>query len=125
MTTPHTKKGPYPRAGEGAKASKLHIDSPQTRSPSYKLAYQDEEFLLREELRPVRLQLELLKPELIQQEHNIESTIVVFGSSRIPDPEKAKRAFDSIQAEVDKRMGAVLEMEARLDTATSNGHKAD
>ena len=63
MTTPHTKKGPYPRAGEGAKASKLHIDSPQTRSPSYKLAYQDEEFLLREELRqnvpliPFRLRL--------------------------------------------------------------------
>ena len=102
MKAPHSKKGPYPRADEGAKASKLHIDSPQTWSPSYKLAYQDEEFLLREELRPVRLQLELLKPELIQQEQNIESTIVVFGSSRIPDPEKAKHAFDSIQAEVDK-----------------------
>ena len=102
MNSPYSRKGPYPRAGDGAKAARVHVDSPQTRSPSYRLAYQDEEFLLRDELRPVRLQLELLKPELIQQEQNIESTIVIFGGSRIPDPEKAKRAFDSIQTEVEK-----------------------
>jgi uncharacterized protein (TIGR00730 family) len=102
MTTGNSRKGPYPRAGDGAKAARVHIDSAQTRSPSYRLAYQDEEFLLRDELRPVRLQLELLKPELIQQEQSIESTIVIFGSSRIPDPERAKHAFDSIQTEVEK-----------------------
>ena len=102
MNAPYSKKGPYPRAGDGAKAAKLHVDSPQTRSPSYKLAYQDEKFLLRDELRPVRLQLELLKPELIQQEQNIQSTIVVFGSSRIPAPDRAKDAFESIQAQVGK-----------------------
>jgi uncharacterized protein (TIGR00730 family) len=102
MNAPHRKEGPYPRADDGAKAARLHVDSPQTRSPSYKVAYQDEEFLLRDELRPVRLQLELLKPELTQQEQNIESTIVVFGSSRIPAPERARDAFDAIEAEVGK-----------------------
>ncbi len=52
-------------------------------SPSYKLAEQDIEFLTRTELRPVRLQLELLKPELALNEHAVHSTIVVFGSTRI------------------------------------------
>ena len=90
----------YPTASEGAKSSKLHVDSPQTRSPSYKLAFQDDEFLLRDECRPVRLQLELLKPELIQLEQNIESTIIIFGSSRILDPEVAKTQFESLQTEL-------------------------
>jgi hypothetical protein len=53
-----------------------------SRLPSHRLAFEDVEFLLREELRPVRLQLELLKPELLQQEQGIVSTIVVFGSAR-------------------------------------------
>ena len=59
-------------------------------SPSYIKAYEDIDFFKRDELRPVRLQMELLKPELIQQDHGIESTIVVFGSARIPDPEEAR-----------------------------------
>jgi len=91
------KKGPYPRAGEGAKAAKCHIDSPQTRSPSYNLAFQDPDFLLRDELRPVRLQLELLKPELIQQEQGVESTVVIFGSARFKAPDIAKRQLSSIR----------------------------
>ena len=95
-------KSPYPRASNGARAAKLHPDSPQTRSSSYKLAYQDEEFLIRDELRPVRLQLELLKPELIQQEQAIESTIVIFGGSRITDYNRAKKEFDFIKAKADK-----------------------
>lgn len=51
-------------------------------SSSYELSFLDENFLLRRELRPVRLQLELMKAELIQQEHNIKATLVVFGSAR-------------------------------------------
>jgi len=66
----------------------------QTSSDAFKLAFADREFLLRDELRPVRLQLELLKPELIQQEQDIQSTIVVFGSSRIPEPKTAKKNRD-------------------------------
>jgi uncharacterized protein (TIGR00730 family) len=58
-------------------------------SPSYLKAFEDVDFLGRDELRSVRLQLELLKPELIQTEEHVESTIVVFGSARIPDPAEA------------------------------------
>jgi uncharacterized protein (TIGR00730 family) len=66
----------------------------QTLSPSYRLAYDDVDFLKRDALRPVRLQLELLKPELIQSEHNIEATIVIFGSARIPAPDEAAKALE-------------------------------
>ncbi len=58
--------------------------------PAYIRAYEDLALLNRDELRPIRLQLELLKPEMIQQEHKIVSTIVVFGSARTLDPESAE-----------------------------------
>jgi uncharacterized protein (TIGR00730 family) len=67
-------------------------DTPQTRAPAYRLAFADEDFLLRDELRPVRLQLELLKPELMMAEKGIESTIVLFGGARIPRPADAEHA---------------------------------
>ncbi len=69
---------------------------------SYRLAFTDTEFLLRDELRPVRMQLELLKPELIQREHGIESTIVFYGSARIPSPEDARAALDAARAAGDR-----------------------
>ena len=50
---------------------------------SYDLAFADPEFLLNPDLRPVRMQLELLKPEMVQREEGIKSTIVMFGSARI------------------------------------------
>jgi uncharacterized protein (TIGR00730 family) len=81
-----------------AQAARLHIDSAQCRSASYRLAYQDEEFLLRDELRPVRLQLELLKAELILQQNHIESTVVIVGSSRISDPQTAEDRLVSAEA---------------------------
>lgn len=61
-------------------------DTPQTRAPAYRLAFTDDDFMCREELRPVRLQLELLKPQMIMDERGIQSTIVLMGSARIPDP---------------------------------------
>lgn len=61
-------------------------------SPSYIPADRDTEFMQREELRPLRLGLELLKPELIQAEQGIRSTIVVFGSARLQEPEAAELA---------------------------------
>jgi uncharacterized protein (TIGR00730 family) len=67
-------------------------DTPQTRAPAYRLAFADRDFLTREELRPVRLQLELLKPQLIMDERGIESTIVLFGGARIPSPENRAQA---------------------------------
>jgi uncharacterized protein (TIGR00730 family) len=65
----------------------------QTESPAYRLAFEDGDFLLREDLRPIRLQLELLKPELLQQQHGIKSTVAVFGSARIPSPDMAQAAL--------------------------------
>jgi uncharacterized protein (TIGR00730 family) len=65
---------------------------------SYDLAFADPEFLLQDELRPVRMQLELLKPEMIQREERIESTIVMFGSARIPDAEQAQLRLTEAQA---------------------------
>ena len=67
-------------------------DTPQTRAPAYRLAFTDTEFLLREELRPIRLQLELLKPQLVMDERGIESTVVLFGGARIPGPEGKAQA---------------------------------
>ena len=62
-------------------------------NPSYKVAYKDADFLEAEDLRPVRLQLELLKPEDYLRRNHIESTIVVFGSARILPPDAAQRAL--------------------------------
>lgn len=62
-------------------------------SSSYTPADRDTEFLQREELRSVRIGLELLKPELIQREHGVRSTIVVFGSSRLQEPSAAQTAL--------------------------------
>lgn len=64
----------------------------QTLSPSYQLAFADADFLLQPELRPVRLQLELLKFQMLLDEADIRSTIVLFGGARIPAPEHAHTA---------------------------------
>ena len=79
----------FPTSKVDARAAEHVPSSPQTESEAYKLAFQDREFLLREDLRPVRFQLELMKPELFLQEANIGSTMVFYGSARIPAPEMA------------------------------------
>ncbi len=76
-------------------SEELVLDTPQTRSPSFKPAYKDSDFLLRDELRPMRVHLELLKPEMLQQEAGITSTLVVFGSSRIPDRQEAEKNLEA------------------------------
>ncbi|MCB1647414.1 MAG: TIGR00730 family Rossman fold protein [Pseudomonadales bacterium] len=64
-------------------------DAAQTRSPAYRLAYDDDDFILSDDMRPVRLLLELSKPELTLKAHDIEHTIVMFGSARLKSPEAA------------------------------------
>lgn len=64
-------------------------DTLQNSSQAYRLAFADDDFLLRAELRSQRLQLEFLKPELVQLDEGINSTVVIFGSARTPDPETA------------------------------------
>ena len=70
--------------------------------PAYRKAYKDTEFLTREELRPFRLGLELMKPELLQDEQGVTSTIVVFGGARIPDEEAAAERVRTAEAELSK-----------------------
>lgn len=66
---------------------------------SDQLAFADLNFMTREELRPVRVQLELLKPELTLQDHGIEDTIVFFGSARIPWPDEAEQRLAKAEIE--------------------------
>jgi uncharacterized protein (TIGR00730 family) len=67
-------------------------------SPSYRLAYEDVEFLEDPALRPMRVLLELVKPELAFQRLNINSTIVVFGSTRVIEAEAARAQLDRARA---------------------------
>lgn len=77
-------------------------DTPQTRAPAYRLAFADDDFLCRDELRPVRLQLELLKPQMVMDERGIDSTVVLFGGARIPDPVNKAQARTETLAELTK-----------------------
>ncbi len=108
------QQGTLPSAREDAARSREVPATPQTLSPSYRLAFGDTEFLLREELRPVRLQLELLKPELELLARGIESTIVVFGSARLQEPAVAQARREVAEARAEAAPDdAALALEAR------------
>lgn len=83
MTPKHSR---FPDARDDLETSREVVDTPQTRAPTYRLAFADPDFLCNDALRPVRLQLELLKPEMALTEAGVESTVVLFGGARIPDP---------------------------------------
>jgi len=89
MSKPEIPERVFPKAKDDVASAKQHSLLPQTSDPAYRLAYADQDFLLRDDLRPVRFQLELLKPELLLDESNIGSTFVFYGSARIPAPDKA------------------------------------
>ena len=103
----------FPSAQHDAKVKPppSRYDGPES---AYRLAFTDTDFLLREELRPVRMQLELLKAETVQREQGIESTIVMFGSARILAPDEAQARLAIAEAEGDpqllKRAQTQLEM---------------
>ena len=94
MTDTRVPERVFPRASQDAASAQQAISTPQTEHPAYKLAFQDMDFLLREDLRPVRFQLELLKPELLLEEAKIASTFVMYGSARIPEPAKAQAMLE-------------------------------
>ncbi|MBO9399490.1 TIGR00730 family Rossman fold protein [Shimia sp. R9_3] len=98
-------------------------DTPQTRAPSYRLAFADTDFLCRDELRPVRLQLELLKPELALDGHGIESTVVLFGGARIPEPAKKKTARTQTLADLSSFYDEARKF-AQIVTKASDGKKS-
>ncbi|HNR62452.1 MAG TPA: LOG family protein [Thauera sp.] len=87
----------FPSAEDEARAVQPHgrYDGPGS---AFRMAFTDTEFLLRDELRPVRLQLELLKAELIQQEQGVESSVVVFGSARFKAPDVAAKLLEEALA---------------------------
>lgn len=72
------------------------------KSPAYKIAYYDDDFMAEDFNRPSRLQLELLKPETIFQKERIFSTIVVFGGTRIMEPKVAKAEVKKIELKLSK-----------------------
>lgn len=97
MTDIVVSDAPFPSARDEVIAAPDEVVTAQTASPAYKLAFADDDFLLRPDMRAVRLQLELLKPELLQQEQGIRSTVAMFGSARIPDPEVAKERLEKAE----------------------------
>jgi len=68
------------------------------KSPSYRLAQEDVELLARPELRPVRLQLELLKPEMVLASEQVRSTIVVYGSTQIVEQQRGTERLERSRA---------------------------
>ncbi|WP_028575216.1 TIGR00730 family Rossman fold protein [Desulfonatronovibrio hydrogenovorans] len=99
----------FPSAHEDAAASRRIVPTRQTESPAYRLAFLDDEFILQDELRPIRLQLELLKPELLMQENAIESTVVIFGSARLKDRESAQNELNRIKKQVREDPSSALQ----------------
>ena len=80
---------------------------------AYRLAFADPEFLLRRETRGLRIQLEMLKPEVEQQAQGIENTIVVFGSARFAAPEQARQTLARAKKTGDTAAMALAERHLR------------
>ncbi|MEL6750974.1 MAG: LOG family protein [Pseudomonadota bacterium] len=99
------------------------LDTPQTRSPAYSLAFDDNEFLCRPETRGVRLQLEMMKAETLLQEAGIVSTTVLFGGARIPapgqDPWAAKNEVQAKNLRESSKYYTVAREYARLASLAS------
>jgi uncharacterized protein (TIGR00730 family) len=108
MTDKKIPERVFPRAKEDAATARQTSATPQTDSPAYALAFQDHEFLLRDELRPVRFQLEMLKPDMLLNEAKIGSTFVFYGSARIPEPAKADALLASAKTPTQRKIAARL-----------------
>ena len=108
MTDTRVPSRVFPRAKQDAESANRAISTPQTEHPANRLAFQDLDFLLREDLRPVRFQLELLKPQLVMDEAKIASTFVFYGSARIPEPDKAQAMLDLAADDEHRRIAQKL-----------------
>jgi uncharacterized protein (TIGR00730 family) len=110
---PDLKARNFPSAEEEALAAQpvSRYSGPES---AYRLAFTDDAFLLRDELRPVRMQLELLKPELVQREQGIESTVVIFGSARILPLEVSAARLAEAQAAGDTATIARAAMQVQM-----------
>ncbi|MDX8358889.1 LOG family protein [Sphingopyxis terrae] len=108
-----THRSRFHKAKDDAQFAQQATSTPQTASEAYKLAFQDTDFLLREDLRPVRFQLELLKPELLLDEAKIESTLVIYGSARIPEPDQADGLEAAATDDASRNIARRLKAKAR------------
>ncbi|MFX0546400.1 LOG family protein [Roseovarius sp. S1116L3] len=114
------RTSPFRDADSDRSTAEQVPDTPQTRAPAYRLAFNDPDFMLRDDLRPVRLQLELLKPELILNERGIRSTVILFGGARIPEPSMKEGARTQTLADLSKYYDEAREF-SRLMTEKSMG----
>ena len=106
-----------PRLSRAWDILKAQSQSGDALSPeSNRLAFADPEFLLRRETRGIRFQLEMLKPDLAQQEQGIEHTVVVFGSARFQSQEKAQKTLESALSS-----GIALDIK-RAESLVRNAH---
>lgn len=112
------KQKAFPNAKTDLDITNKTPDTAQTRAPAYRLAFADEEFMCRDELRGMRMHLEMLKPEIVMAERGIESTIVMFGGARIPDPVNKDKARTKTLSDLSKYYDEAREF-ARLMTVRS------
>lgn len=120
----HNGWTPLSHSDEDLRRSRDVPDTPQTRSDVYRLAWDDDDFMTRRELRPVRLQLELLKPEMLLAERGIRSTMVMFGGARIPEPGGDAWAAKNDVQRANLEANAVYYEEARKFAQTCSAHSA-
>jgi uncharacterized protein (TIGR00730 family) len=113
MADPVPPTSVFDSARVEAEVAKQTTSIPQTEHLAYRLAFQDLDFLLREDLRPVRFQLELLKPELLLDEARIASTLVFYGSARIPEPSKASALVEAAGTEGQRKVAERLLAKSR------------
>jgi hypothetical protein len=113
MTDPIPPNRVFPDARQEAETAAQQTPSAQTEHNAYRLAFQDMDFLLREDLRPVRFQLELLKPELLLDEARIGSTFVFYGSARIPEPAKADALIAAAATDEQRQIAERLKAKGR------------
>ena len=107
---PHPQARRQPLPEHSPKSTEEDPAAPQAlrairESPTYRLAEQDAEFIARADIRGPRLEIEYLKADVILAEQHIDHTIVVYGSTRIPEPGAARRKVEALRASVRAQPG--------------------
>ncbi|MBL8583899.1 MAG: LOG family protein [Rhizobiaceae bacterium] len=122
--TEETGWTPLPHSDEDLERALAVPDTPQTRAATYRLAWTDPDFMTRRELRAVRLQLELLKPEMTLAERGIRSTVVMFGGARLPEPGGAAWAAKNEEQKRNLERNSKYYEEARKFAQLCSQHSA-
>jgi uncharacterized protein (TIGR00730 family) len=91
----------FPTAKEEVRALQPNPEYDRPGS-AYELAFKDDNFLLRQDMRHVRMQLELMKPEVMLNEQGVKSTVVIFGSARILSADAAQSLLAAAEASGDE-----------------------